>query len=174
MAKSNKQSYENKWQEVFEGIEVRPSAQLWKNIESDLNAAENAKFKRRLVFYRFVSAAAVACMVILGIYTWSGEWGQSASSEKVTVAHHPSSNATDNTAAPEAMAKKSDEPKSSEDTENGFSSTETMPSLADETTAKEKTSSNQLQIDNRIDKVNTEAFTPPLAENQSALPGDAN
>lgn len=93
MAKSSKQSYESQWQKAFEDAEMRPSAQLWKNIESDLNAAENAKFKRRILFYRIATAAAVACVVILGIYTWNDAFiPQSDDEQRVAIQQQKDTN----------------------------------------------------------------------------------
>ncbi len=63
-------SFEEKWQEAFNDAEEAPAAGLWKNIESSINATESSQYKRRFIFYRTVAAAAVACLLVLGIFTF--------------------------------------------------------------------------------------------------------
>ncbi len=186
MAKSNKQSYENKWQKTFEEAEVRPSAQLWKSIESDLNAAQNTKFKRRLLFYRSVAAAAVACLVVLGVYTWSNEFGTFTNDErKITATEQNSIQENKNTPVtdPEALAENEDNSEGTETENSASTSAETVSPLAEaleENIEKANegeianTSGNQLQTADNINKIDNDASTTPLAEQLPVLPDESN
>ena len=172
MAKSNKQSYEKKWQEVFGEAEVRPSAQLWKNIESDLNAAENAKFKRRLLFYRAVAAAAVACVVVLGIYTWGNQFMLPAGDEQKITAVEKQNNPSSVNSLPEKET--ATEGKGPESLENKTNPAGASFPLAEKQTdskvnsEEDKTSDKKTYTTSGSDKINSPSFYAPLAGNQAA------
>lgn len=166
MAKSSKQSYETQWQKAFEDAEVQPSAQLWKNIESDLNATENAKFKRGLLFYRTLAAAAVAGLVILGIYTWSDEF--SPGKQEIAVSEQQNADSDNNTskAETEESVENVNEPESMVGPSEAVDATAALAEAVDKGTAKESEAS--AITGNTLSK-QAESTT---AENKSVSKGD--
>jgi len=166
MAKSSKQSYETQWQKAFEDAEMQPSAQLWKNIESDLNATENAKFKRGLLFYRTLAAAAVACLVILGIYTWSDEFTQWMGSEQeMAVSEQQNATSNNNTSEVETeeLPENTNDPESIDSSSKSIDTTAPLAENAEKSTA--NTSESAPIADNELHS--------PTEENTAASKGTA-
>lgn len=70
MASKNQEgsNYEKIWQQAFEDAEMKPSADIWKNIDNQLTRQESGKYKRGFLFYRAVAAACLLCLLGLSIY----------------------------------------------------------------------------------------------------------
>jgi hypothetical protein len=70
--KHNQQSaYEDQWQKAFEEAEITPSPAVWDRIDNSLTARENGRYKRGIVFYRWVAAASVVSLLAMGYLLWS-------------------------------------------------------------------------------------------------------
>ncbi len=69
-----RQNFENSWKKAFENAGVEPSANVWTNIELDLERARGSKLKRKLVFFQLLAAASVifAMGVGVGVYVIGG------------------------------------------------------------------------------------------------------
>ncbi len=64
----HRSSFEDQWKEAFEDAEVSPSANLWKNIDSQLTAQESGKYRKGFIFYRAVAAACIVCLLGMGYF----------------------------------------------------------------------------------------------------------
>lgn len=60
-------SFEDQWSEAFGGAEVTPSDHLWASIDGALANKEAGGYKKRIVFFKWVTAASVALAVAFGI-----------------------------------------------------------------------------------------------------------
>src|SRR3954465_2187725 len=64
MKRTERQKFEERWQEAFEGSEMTPSDSVWSNIDLKL---DNEKMKRRVVYYQRLAAASVIFALLLGV-----------------------------------------------------------------------------------------------------------
>lgn len=64
------QHFKSEWQQAFDGAEVTPSEQVWNTIDARIIAAENAKMKKRVVFYQRLAAASVGVMFLVSGYAF--------------------------------------------------------------------------------------------------------
>ncbi len=71
MAHKNQErsSYEQQWKQAFEQAELKPSDDLWENIDGALTRQESGKYRRGFFFYRAVAAVALLVLAGLGLYT---------------------------------------------------------------------------------------------------------
>jgi len=102
-------AFEEQWKDAFEGAEVTPSADLWKNIDNQLTMQENGKYRKGFIFYRAVAAACIICLLGLGYYTWQTDL---ETTEKGLVTQQESSQnqqATDTAEKDKALALKQSE-----------------------------------------------------------------
>lgn len=71
-----RRKFEDSFQDAFRDAEMNPSAEVWTNIELDLEKAEGGKMKRRLLFYKLLAAASVAfamCVAGVGYYVMNDQ-----------------------------------------------------------------------------------------------------
>jgi|GEM_PF-3659056 len=62
-------SFEEKWNEAFEGAEMTPSDGVWTGVEANIANREAARYKRKVVYYRWAVAASVLIIAsLLGYY----------------------------------------------------------------------------------------------------------
>ena len=61
-----REKFEDKLKNAFEGAEVSPTENVWTNIELDLARAEAGMMKQRLVFFKMLAAASVIFAFIVG------------------------------------------------------------------------------------------------------------
>ena len=59
-------SFEEQWSEVFDAAEATPSEQVWTNIDGVLANQEASKYRRGVVFYRWLAAASIVLATSLG------------------------------------------------------------------------------------------------------------
>lgn len=59
-------SFEMQWRDAFEGAEIKPSEQIWKNIELELQRGESGQMKKRLLMFQLMAAASVALAMTIG------------------------------------------------------------------------------------------------------------
>ena len=64
MKNTERQKFEERWQEAFEGSEMTPSDSVWSNIDLKL---DNEKMKRRVIYYQRLAAAAVLFALLIGV-----------------------------------------------------------------------------------------------------------
>jgi len=64
MKNTERQKFEEHWQEAFEGSEMTPSDSVWSNIDLKL---DNEKMKRSVVYYQRLAAGTVLFALLIGI-----------------------------------------------------------------------------------------------------------
>ncbi|MFP4090814.1 MAG: hypothetical protein ACLFT3_10930 [Cyclobacteriaceae bacterium] len=63
-------AFEDQWREAFEEAEITPSASLWNNIDRELTAQESGRYRKGFIFYRWVAAASVVCLLCMSYFLW--------------------------------------------------------------------------------------------------------
>ena len=69
MNKSDKEDFENRWMEVFDSAEIRPSDHVWHKINASLANREASGFKKRLLFFKLLAAASLVFAIGIGFYS---------------------------------------------------------------------------------------------------------
>lgn len=69
MENTERNKFEQAWQEVFAQAEQTPSQEVWMSVERNLAVAEGGQMKRKVVFYQRIAAAAVLIALVLGAIT---------------------------------------------------------------------------------------------------------
>ncbi|MBX2898703.1 MAG: hypothetical protein KF775_03590 [Cyclobacteriaceae bacterium] len=64
MENSERQRFEEEWQEAFKEAEQSPSGKVWWAIDGALGAAEGGLLKQKLVFYKRLAAASIALALL--------------------------------------------------------------------------------------------------------------
>lgn len=62
-----KNSYEQEWQDAFDGAEITPSDNLWNKIDVSLANEENSWFRKRLFFFQLATAASITFALGFGL-----------------------------------------------------------------------------------------------------------
>ncbi len=62
----SRQRFEEDWKNAFDGAEVNPSDSIWSNIELELVKSEQGTMRKQIVFYKWLAAASVFLVVLLG------------------------------------------------------------------------------------------------------------
>ncbi len=96
MAHKNQErsSYEQQWQQAFEQSELKPSEDLWKNIDGELTRQESGKYRRGFFFYRAVAALALLILAGLGLYVANDYLQHRQDGTVSTAADQPASEST--------------------------------------------------------------------------------
>ncbi|MFC2123882.1 hypothetical protein ACFLU5_03640 [Bacteroidota bacterium] len=69
MNKSGRGEFEQSWMEVFDVAKVRPSDQVWYQINATLANNEASGYKKSLLFFKLLAAASVVFAIGVGIYS---------------------------------------------------------------------------------------------------------
>lgn len=67
--KDNFSDFEREWQQAFEDAEMEPGKDIWNNIDAKLANKETDKYKRRIVYYRWMTAASVIFAIGLSYFS---------------------------------------------------------------------------------------------------------
>src|SRR5690606_14614942 len=51
--------FEREWQNAFQDAEMEPAKDIWNNIDAHLANKEADKYKRKIVYYRWMAAASI-------------------------------------------------------------------------------------------------------------------
>lgn len=62
--------FDEAWRKALGNAEKAPPLAVWDRIESGVAGAETGKYKRRLMYFKWVAAASVLLTVSLALYTW--------------------------------------------------------------------------------------------------------
>lgn len=73
MSSEERGSFEEQWQDAFEGAEMQPPAHLWSGIDGALANEEAGKLNKQVQIYRYVAAAAVLLCFSLVIYLMAND-----------------------------------------------------------------------------------------------------
>ena len=61
--------FEREWQQAFEDAEMEPGKDIWNNIDAHLANKETDKYKRKVVYYRWMAAASVIFAIGLSYFS---------------------------------------------------------------------------------------------------------
>ena len=67
MNKSDRGEFEKSWMKAFDEAEIRPSDQVWLQINTKLANDEATGYKKRLLFFKLLAAASLVFAIGLGI-----------------------------------------------------------------------------------------------------------
>jgi hypothetical protein len=73
MSSEERGSFEEQWQDAFDGAEMQPPAHLWSGIDGALANEEAGKLNKQVQIYRYVAAAAVLLCFSLVIYLMAND-----------------------------------------------------------------------------------------------------
>ncbi|MCR9252863.1 MAG: hypothetical protein NXI20_20740 [bacterium] len=74
MSSEERGSFEEQWQDAFEGAEMQPPAHLWSGIDGALANEEAGKLNKQVQIYRYVAAAAVLLCFSLVVYLMANDF----------------------------------------------------------------------------------------------------
>jgi len=66
---TERQKFDDAWQDAFQQAEQTPSAEVWSALDHHLTQAEGGKMKSRVIFYQRLAAAAILFALALGALT---------------------------------------------------------------------------------------------------------
>ncbi len=69
MKNTERQKFDDAWQNAFQQAEQTPSAEVWSALDHHLTQAEGGKMKRRVIFYQRLAAAAILFALAFGALT---------------------------------------------------------------------------------------------------------
>lgn len=69
MKNTERQKFEDAWQDAFQQAEQTPSAEVWSALDHHLTQAEGGIMKRRVIFYQRLAAAAILFSLAFGALT---------------------------------------------------------------------------------------------------------
>ncbi len=73
MSSEERGSFEEQWQDAFDGAEMQPPSHLWSGIDGALANEEAGKLNKQVQIYRYVAAAAVLLCFSLVIYLMAND-----------------------------------------------------------------------------------------------------
>lgn len=68
--KNDRSEFDKSWKDAFEDASIEPSQGLWGKIDGVLANGESAKYKKRLIFYKYVAAASILLLVTTGLLSY--------------------------------------------------------------------------------------------------------
>lgn len=114
MENTERQKFEQTWQEAFAGAEQTPSEGVWMSIERTLAVTEGGEMKRRVVFYQRLAAAAVLFALALGTFTTYYYFGTQPSETLESLSSAQSVNPPVNPQSPPAAANADQNPETTQ------------------------------------------------------------
>jgi len=120
---SERSSFENQWQEEFEGAEMTPAPEVWSNIRAEVASAQANKKSKQVVYWRWLTAASVVLFMTAGAATFyyydsmSNEFEQLVQKEEelkenIALLEDELDQSTNNQSAENSVVQSADEPAS--------------------------------------------------------------
>lgn len=159
--------FEREWQEAFEDAEMEPGKDIWNNIDAKLANKETDKYKRKIVYYRWMAAASI--LFALGLSYVSLNYSFNSNGLVTEGNRNELQEEVDSNTPGDDLKKKVDSSLPSEvqgeDKELAFSEDEAMNNFGSSNSSNQNDSGNLANIENNVKEEET-------LDTKNILPGN--